>query len=205
MAEDGEMALDDVVRSNDEARQQRGGEGAAMGGAVPQGAVGRDEPMDVLARARAARRSGRYAESIDLYRSIIRANPATDPARREASRDLGLALASDGRLREAVDSYETFRQSYPGHHDITQVLFETADAYEKLGDTRQAIQLYRLVAQSGGRLGTLAAKRLDLLQAVTDQPRPQKKAPMKAKMAAPAESLDAAEERAPAAEPATGD
>jgi len=80
-----------------------------------------------------------------------------------------LALARVARKvqqwRVAVGHYQDYLDRLPEAKWIPAVLFETADAYERAGDTRRALELFRLVARSGGPQALPAEKRIAALEA----------------------------------------
>ena len=81
--------------------------------------------------------------------------------------------------REAARRYEEFIDRFPNHAELPAALFETAETYERLGESARAIELYRLVARNGGGLADRALDRISELegrrrkQAAPAKPSPQ--------------------------------
>ncbi len=96
-----------------------------------------------------------------------------------------------GDLRTAAARYESFLSANPGHPGLQGAMFETAQTYERLGDTGRARQLYRLVVGGGGALASQAQLRLTALDRAAEQ---QQRDPPRAKPqpnARPRKSMDA--------------
>lgn len=109
----------------------------------------------------------------------------------QATLEAARSARDRGDLRTAAARYESFLSANPGHPGLQGAMFETAQTYERLGDTGRARQLYRLVVGGGGALASQAQVRLSALDRAAEQ---QQRDPPRAKPqpnARPRKSMDA--------------
>lgn len=134
------------------------------------------------------------------------AAPAPAPAKKVAEEKggagdlLGSARTAraQGDHRTAVALYEEYLAENRGAGGLDRVWYETAQSYERLGDTGRALAFYRLVVNGGGAFAAPAGERIAALSpAQVQQAAPKTTAP-----AAPKRAYDfdeaAAEPEAPA-------
>jgi hypothetical protein len=128
------------------------------------------------------------AKSAERASASARADENAEVAERRPEAGAGdpLALARVARKvqqwRVAVRHYQDYLDRIPEAQRMPAVLFETADAYERAGETARALELYRLVARSGGPQAGAAEKRIAALEAAR---RPQAAPPKASPQAAP--------------------
>lgn len=156
-------------------------------------------PPPPPARPAAPAKKAKSAAFDDAAVALDKASESKERAQATDARD-PLALARVARKvqqwRIAVRHYQDYLDRIPEAQRMPAVLFETADAYERAGDTGRALELYRLVARSGAPQAGQAEKRIAALEAV----RSQQAAPPKTKPQAAPASADEfeAEPAAPA-------
>jgi TolA-binding protein len=111
-----------------------------------------------------------------------------DDSARTSPLELARMARKVHQWREAARRYEEFIDRFPNHAELPAALFETAETYERLGETARAIELYRLVARNGGGLGDRAQDRISELEGKRrKQAAPAKPSPQ----AAPAKDFEA--------------
>jgi tetratricopeptide (TPR) repeat protein len=98
---------------------------------------------ELLDRAGAARRSGDYVTSRELYQRILRDNPANV----EANGGLGDVARAQGNLPEAKASYERALAASPAYGPATLGL---ADVEWDLGDHASAQKHYAAIVERQG-------------------------------------------------------
>ncbi|MFP4228760.1 MAG: tetratricopeptide repeat protein [Salinivenus sp.] len=107
-------------------------------------------PIQASARlglARIAENEDRSDEAQDLYREVIEASDGETGA--EALFRLGRLLRRSDAAREAVEELDRMSSLYGGHPEwIARALLEQGRAYEQLGETGQAAQLFDEVVDS---------------------------------------------------------
>lgn len=113
---------------------------------TPGGLRAQDDASDPRAEARSLLRSGQYAEAIDAYADIVRAQPAASLARASMME----AMVATGAYEDAIE----VGQAAP---EPALVAHLTGDALWATGRLDEAAQAYRLGAASGAR-GELTAE-----------------------------------------------
>lgn len=197
-AESAESSVDDLLGATRASPQPVQ---AAAAVPPPPAAAASPTPAPVPAPARPASpaKKGKSAAFDDAAAAL---DSETSSKTRDQAGDARdpLALARVARKvqqwRVAVRHYQDYLDRIPEAQRMPAVLFETADAYERAGDTGRALELYRLVARSGGPQAGPAEKRIAALEAARNQ----QAAPPKAKPQAAPASIDEfeAEPAAPA-------
>ncbi|MCB9550500.1 MAG: hypothetical protein H6705_01050 [Myxococcales bacterium] len=105
---------------------------------------------------------------------------------------------AQGDHRTAVTLYEEYLAENRGAGGLDRVWFETAQSYERLGDTGRALAFYRLVAGGDGAFAASARDRI----AALSPPQAKQAAPKTTAPAAPQRAYDFDEAAAEPAEPA---
>lgn len=108
------------------------------------------------------------------------------------------AARAQGDHRTAVTLYEEYLAENRGAGGLDRVWFETAQSYERLGDTGRALAFYRLVAGGDGAFAASARDRI----AALSPPQAKQAAPKTTAPAAPQRAYDFDEAAAEPAEPA---